>query len=122
MFFPPTNQIFLHIFCHPNPKHYLCSIKNPQNITIMSKESLIKLRDHILETLSYEERVWLVDELNQVDDEEDGICPYTKEELDARFDELESDFENGDYLPADETFRLIAQDLGFENRMERIAV
>ena len=88
----------------------------------MSKESLIKLRDHILETLSYEERVWLVDELNQVDDEEDGICPYTKEELDARFDELESDFENGDYLPADETFRLIAQDLGFENRMERIAV
>ncbi len=88
----------------------------------MSKESLIKLRDHILETLSYDERVWLVDELNQVDDEEDGICPYTKEELDARFDELESDFENGDYLPADETFRLIAQDLGFENRMERIAV
>lgn len=88
----------------------------------MSKESLIKLRDHILETLSYEERVWLVDELNQVDDEEDGICPYTKEELDARFDELESDFDNGDYLPADETFRLIAQDLGFENRMERIAV
>lgn len=88
----------------------------------MSKESLIKLRDHILETLSYEERVWLVDELNQVDDEEDGICPYTKEKLDARFDELESDFENGDYLPADETFRLIAQDLGFENRMERIAV
>ncbi|MBQ4407693.1 MAG: hypothetical protein II852_11890 [Bacteroidales bacterium] len=88
----------------------------------MSKESLIKLRDHILETLSYEERVWLVDELNQVDDEVDGICPYTKEELDARFDELESDFENGDYLTADETFRLIAQDLGFENRMERIAV
>ena len=88
----------------------------------MSKESLIKLRDHILETLSYDERVWLVDELNQVDDEEDGICPYTKEELDARFDELESDFENGDYLPADETFRLIAQDLGFETRMERIAV
>lgn len=88
----------------------------------MSKESLIILRDHILETLSYEERVWLVDELNQVDDEEDGICPYTKEELEARFDELESDFENGDYLPADETFRLIAQDLGFENRMERIAV
>ena len=88
----------------------------------MSKESLIKLRDHILETLSYEDRKWLVDELNQVDDEEDGICPYTKEELDARFDELESDFENGDYLPADETFRLIAQDLGFENRIERIAV
>jgi hypothetical protein len=88
----------------------------------MSKESLIKLRDHILETLSYEERVWLVDELNQVDDEEDGICPYTKEELDARFDELESDFENGDYLPADETFRLIAQELGFDNRIERIAV
>ena len=88
----------------------------------MSKESLIKLRDQILETLSYEERVWLVDELNQVDDEEDGICPYTKEELDARFDELESDFENGDYLPADETFRLIAQELGFDNRIERIAV
>ena len=88
----------------------------------MSKESLIKLRDHILETLSYDERVWLVDELNQVDDEEDGICPYTKEELDARFDELERDFENGDYLPADETFRLIAQELGFDNRMERIAV
>ena len=96
--------------------------KIPKNITIMSKESLIKLRDHILETLSYEERAWLVDELNQVDDEKDGICPYTKEELDARFDELESDFEKGDYLPADETFRLIAQDLGFENRMERIAV
>jgi len=88
----------------------------------MSKESLIKLRDHILETLSYEERVWLVDELNQVDDEEDGVCPYTKEELDARFDELESDFENGDYLPVDETFRLIAQELGFDNRIERIAV
>ena len=88
----------------------------------MSKESLIKLRDHILETLSYEERAWLVDELNQVDDEKDGICPYTKEELDARFDELESDFENGDYLPADETFRLIAQELGLDNRIERIAV
>jgi hypothetical protein len=88
----------------------------------MSKESLIKLRDHILETLSYEERVWLVDELNQVDDEEDGIRPNTKEELDARFDELESDFENGDYLPADETFRLIAQELGLDNRTERIAV
>jgi len=88
----------------------------------MSKESLIKLRDRLLGTLSYEDRKWLVDELNQVDDEEDGICPYTKEELEARFDELESDFENGDYLPADETFRLIAQDLGFENRMERIAV
>lgn len=88
----------------------------------MSKESLIKLRDHLLETLSYAERVWLVDELNQVDDEDDGICPYTKEELDARFDELERDFENGDYLSADETFRLIAQELGFDNRMERIAV
>lgn len=88
----------------------------------MSKESLIKLRDHLLETLSYEERVWLVNELNQVEEEADGICPYTREELDARFDELERDFENGDYLPADETFRLIAQELGFDNRMERIAV
>ena len=88
----------------------------------MSKESLIKLRDHLLETLSYAERVWLVDELKQVDDEVEMGCPYTKEELDARFDELERDFENGDYLPADETFRLIAQELGFDNRMERIAV
>ena len=71
----------------------------------MSKESLIKLRDHLLETLSYAERVWLVNELNQVEEEADGICPYTKEELDARFDELERDFDKGDCISSEEFFK-----------------
>lgn len=91
----------------------------------MSRDSLIKLRDRLLGTLSYEDRKWLAGELVDAEEEEFTTvlsCPYTKEELNARFDELEKDFENGDYLPADETFRMIAQELGFENREERIAV
>ena len=88
----------------------------------MSKDSLIKLRDRLLVTLSYEDRRWLVGELENADSELVSACPYTKEELDARFDELERDFENGEFLPADESFHLIAKELGFEQNIERIAV
>ena len=91
----------------------------------MSRDSLIKLRDRLLGTLSYEDRKWLAGELVDAEAEEFSTvlsCPYTTEELNVRFDELEKDFENADYLPADETFRMIAQELGFVNRVERIAV
>ena len=88
----------------------------------MSKDALIKLRDSLLVTLSYEDRKWLVGELENADSESVSACPYTKEELDSRFDELEKDFENGEYLPAGETFHLIAKELGFEEKIERIAV
>ena len=88
----------------------------------MSKDSLIKLRDRLLVTLSYEDRRWLVGELENADSELVSACPYTKEELDARFDELERDFEIGEFLSADESFHLIAKELGFEQNIERIAV
>lgn len=88
----------------------------------MSREALINLREYLLETLSFEDRMWLVSELETSEKEEVSECPYTKEELDKRFDEIEKDFENGEYLPADETFRLIAEELEFDKEIERIAV
>ncbi|MBQ5540236.1 MAG: hypothetical protein IIU03_08390 [Bacteroidales bacterium] len=88
----------------------------------MSREALINLREYLLETLSFEDRMWLVSELETSEKEEVSECPYTKEELDKRFDEIEKDFENEEYLPADETFRLIAEELEFDKEIERIAV
>ena len=88
----------------------------------MSREALINLREYLLETLSFEDRMWLVNELETSEEEKVSECPYTKEELDKRFDEIEKDFENGEYLPADETFRLIAEELEFDKEIERIAV
>ena len=88
----------------------------------MSREALINLREYLLETLSFKDRMWLVSELETSEKEEVSECPYTKEELDKRFDEIEKDFENGEYLPADETFRLIAEELEFDKEIERIAV
>ena len=88
----------------------------------MSREALINLREYLLETLSFEDRMWLVNELETSEKEEVSECPHTKEELDKRFDEIEKDFENEEYLPADETFRLIAEELEFDKEIERIAV
>ena len=89
----------------------------------MSKESLIKLRDHLLETLSYAERVWLVDELKQVDDEVEMGCPYTKEELDARIEQAEREIANGECISSEEFFRNLDQrfNLGWY-QPERMAV
>ena len=108
--------------CHSNPKYYLCSIKNPQNIAIMSKESLIKLRDSLLGTLSYEDRKWLAGEL--VDAAEEGfVCPYTKEELQMRIDQAEKEIANGECVSSEVFFRELDQrfNLGWYEQ-KRIAV
>ena len=89
----------------------------------MSKESLIKLRDYIFYTLSYEDRMWLVDELRKFDDDEGLECPYTKEKLDARIAQAERDFENGDYISPEEFFQQLDKqfNLGWNRRHRKTA-
>lgn len=88
----------------------------------MSKETLINLRDYLLGSLSYEDRMWLIDELDDTGKGLESYCPYTKEELNARLEEAEREFKNGEYLPADEAFKHIAQELGIKNEPQRQAV
>ncbi len=82
----------------------------------MSREALINLREYLLETLSFEDRMWLVNELETSEKEEVSECPYTKEELDKRFDEIEKEIANGEYTTSEETFRQIAEELEFTSK------
>ena len=74
----------------------------------MSKESLIKLRDRLLGTLSYEDRKWLAGELVDVAEEE-FVCPYTKEELQMRIDQAEKEIANGECVSSEVFFRELDQ-------------
>ncbi|MBQ4407696.1 MAG: hypothetical protein II852_11905 [Bacteroidales bacterium] len=74
----------------------------------MSKESLIKLRDRLLGTLSYEDRKWLAGELVDAAEEE-FVCPYTKEELQMRIDQAEKEIANGECVSSEVFFRELDQ-------------
>lgn len=74
----------------------------------MSKESLIKLRDRLLGTLSYEDRKWLAGELVDAEEEE-FVCPYTKEELQMRIDQAEKEIANGECVSSEVFFRELDQ-------------
>ena len=84
----------------------------------MSKELLINLRDYLIGTLSAEDKFWLANELSG----EQFVNPYTKEEINARFDEAERQYANGDYLPADETIARIRKQLQHSKELELEAV
>ena len=88
----------------------------------MSKESLIKLRDSLLGTLSYEDRKWLAGELVDATEEE-FVCPYTKEELQMRIDQAEKEIANGECVSSEVFFRELDQrfKLGWYEQ-KRIAV
>jgi hypothetical protein len=75
----------------------------------MSRELLINMREYILKNLSYEERMWLIGELEDSGGE-DLSCPYTKEELNARIDQAEREIANGECTPSDEFFRELDQE------------
>jgi hypothetical protein len=75
----------------------------------MSRELLINMREYILKNLSYEERMWLIGELED-SGWEDLSCPYTKEELNARIDQAEREIANGECTPSDEFFRELDQE------------
>ncbi|MBR6176646.1 MAG: hypothetical protein IKQ70_02020 [Bacteroidales bacterium] len=76
----------------------------------MSKELLINMREYILKNLSYEEKMWLISELEDLDKEEELMCPYTKAELNARIDQAEREIANGECTPSDEFFRELDQE------------
>ena len=84
----------------------------------MSKELLINLRDYLIGTLSDEDKFWLANELSG----EHFENPYTKEEINARFDEAERQYANGDYLPADEAIARIRKQLQHSKELELEAV
>lgn len=90
----------------------------------MSREALINLREYLLETLSFEDRMWLVSELETSEKEEVSECPYTKEELDKRFDEIEKEIANGEYTTSEDFFRELNEEfkLGWYEQTEREAV
>ena len=92
----------------------------------MSRDSLIKLRDRLLGTLSYEDRKWLAGELVDAEEEEFTTvlsCPYTKEELQMRIDQAEKEIANGECVSSEVFFRELDQrfNLGWYEQ-KRIAV
>ena len=90
----------------------------------MSREALINLREYLLETLSYEDRMWLVSELEAPENENVSVCPYTEEELDKRFDEIEKEIVNEECTPSEDFFRELNDEfnLGWYTQTERKAV
>ena len=83
---------------------------------------MIKLRDRLLGTLSYEDRKWLAGELVDADEDE-LVCPYTKEELQMRIDQAEKEIANGECVSSEVFFRELDQrfNLGWYEQ-KRIAV
>ena len=78
----------------------------------MSRDSLIKLRDRLRGTLSYEDRKWLAGELVDAEEEE-FVCTYTKEELQMRIDQAEKEIANGECVSSEEMFVQLRKEFGF---------
>ena len=76
----------------------------------MSKEVLINMREYPLKNLSFEEKIWLISELEDSEKDKELLCPYTKEELDARIDQAEREIANGEITPSDVFFRELDQE------------
>ena len=68
------------------------------------------MREYLLKNLSYEEKVWLISELEDSEKDKELMCQYTKEELDARIDQAEREIANGEITPSDVFFRELDQE------------
>lgn len=72
----------------------------------MSTATLEGLRDYLYGTLSRNNMLWLATQLTEYANKQaDSLSdPLTMEEIDAMLDEVERDFEKGEYLTHDDVF------------------
>ena len=77
----------------------------------MSRESLEHLRDYIQLTLSPSDILWLTDELMACFPKPDQLKPYTMEEINARIDQSECDFAEGDFYTHEEVLKMLDEEL-----------
>ncbi|MBR4645177.1 MAG: hypothetical protein IKO73_08505 [Bacteroidaceae bacterium] len=70
----------------------------------MSTQALTGLRDYLYGTLSTNDMMWLVEELQNYIRKEDSPEPYTMEELHARIAKSERDAKEGRFRTHEEIF------------------
>ena len=77
----------------------------------MSEATLSNLREYLYETLTPSNKRWLGERLiKYADYEEEPVKPYTMEEINARLDEAERNFEAGLGIPSEDVFRELEEE------------
>ena len=82
-----------------------------KNRQIMSEATLSNLLEYLYETLTPSNKRWLGERLiKYADYEEEPVKPYTMEEINARLDEAERNFEAGLGIPSEDVFRELEEE------------
>ena len=85
----------------------------------MSTAALTSLRDYLTGTLSSADMIWLIEEMKDfTKSPEERLKPMTMEEINARLDQAERDFEAGRGIPHEEVMREWEEELQREEQLE----
>ena len=80
---------------------------------------MTKLLDLLTSTLTSDDMIWLVEELeNHLRGSEKVLKPYTLEELHERIAISEQQFANGEWMDFDDAMREIEEEFAQEERLE----
>lgn len=84
----------------------------------MSTQALTGLRDYLYGTLSTNDMMWLVEELQNYIRKEESPEPYTNEELNAMIDASEADIAAGKVYDNDDVMREWEEELSRAEQKE----
>lgn len=91
----------------------------------MSTTALSGLRDFLCGSLSFDNMIWLSEQLSGYVKEHNSAnnpLPHTKEELNAALDEAERQFEAGEYVSNEEVIRWIDGELSKDEQLEKMPI
>ena len=85
----------------------------------MSTAILSSLRDYLTSTLSSADMIWLIEEMKDfMKSSEECLKPMTMEEINARLDQAERNFEAGLGIPHEDVMREWEEELQREEQLE----
>lgn len=78
----------------------------------MSEATLSNLLEYLYGTLTPRNMLWMAERLTEhAKQEEESVKPYTMEEINARIDQSERDFTEGNYYTHEEVLKMLDEEL-----------
>lgn len=78
----------------------------------MSEATLSNLLEYLYDTLTPSNMLWMAERLTEyAKHEEEAVEPYTMEEINARIDQSERDFSEGNFYTHEEVLKMLDEEL-----------
>ena len=100
-----------------NPKNCVSLRRNNRheqqdNLNNMSEATLSNLLEYLYGTLTPSNMLWMAERLTEhAKHEEEAVKPYTMEEINARIDQSERDFAEGNFYTHEEVLKMLDEEL-----------